>query len=171
MSKTKRKVQVVDGDDVPKHWAKNPAFYHWKKQAQDCATKVQELIQHEQHLDVKVIKLQQNYQQEMADLEKRHKKQMENVHQEQRQNMRQRLDAQSQGKTAEIRCKDPIFQHLSSKFPLSILEMLIDYNANEICKSCMGYFPHVLRCVNTKGHYGTFHSQLTITITRKYDFS
>jgi len=121
---------------------KDLAFDHWKQQIDLAANECSKWCA--KHLELN---------EELHQTQLQHECEILYIRAKQSANVKALTDAQQRLKSAKARCKDPIFKHLTKIFPLTILELLSEYNAAVVCPACNGYFPRALSsCCNSKGH-------------------
>ncbi len=120
---------------------RDPAFYHWKQEADIMEYECQYLQKLQYQLATDIQRMKLKHETELALLS------------EQLVDTDNALpNAQKRLKSAKARYKDPLFENLSKMFPLTILQLLSDYNACAICSECNGYFPKALSICHPKGH-------------------
>lgn len=72
--------------------------------------------------------------------------------------------AQTEANLAKMRCRDPVFKLMVQILPLTILNLLMEYNSSAICMSCFAYLPKLTHCLNQRVHrYTCVNSMPTFT--------
>ena len=106
---------------------------------------LQQLVQH------KIVILQQ-VESDINVIQRNFLHDMQQLHAQKIRLRSEHFVAQENLKNALVRDKDPLLQHFSGLVPVSIIELMIDYNSSLICPDCLGYYPRKTVCQRTKGH-------------------
>ncbi len=70
--------------------------------------------------------------------------------------------AKSEIRKARAQHKNPLVKHLAYKFPICILNMLMEYNSSEVCANCYDYVPKSLNCQGNAHSRTVMHSGLVV---------